>query len=73
MVDRYDEITGVHSMGRTTGYTATVVARLIKEKHFTRKGLLFPEQIAADPDCMDFILKGLADRGVVYRETVAKR
>jgi saccharopine dehydrogenase-like NADP-dependent oxidoreductase len=73
MVDRYDESTGVHSMGRTTGYTATMVARLIKEKRLSRKGVLFPEQIAADPDCMDFILKGLADRGVVYKETVTKR
>jgi lysine 6-dehydrogenase len=72
LYDRYDETTGVHSMGRTTGYTATVVARLIKEKKFNEKGLIFPEQIAADPACMDFILKGLAERGVVYKETVEK-
>jgi saccharopine dehydrogenase-like NADP-dependent oxidoreductase len=72
LYDRYDETTGVHSMGRTTGYTATVVVRLIKEKVFTQKGLIFPEQIAADPACMDFILKGLAERGVMYKETVEK-
>lgn len=71
LYDRYDPATGVHSMGRTTGYTATVVARLIKEKRFTRKGLIFPEQITADPACMEFILKGLAERGVVYKETIS--
>jgi len=57
-------------MARTAGYTATVVARLLREEIFNQKGVIAPEQIAADAACMDFILKGLAARGVVYRESV---
>lgn len=72
LFDRYDPGTNVHSMARTTGYTATVVARLIQKGLFTRKGVIPPERIGSDGACMDTILKGLAERGVVYRESVEK-
>jgi saccharopine dehydrogenase-like NADP-dependent oxidoreductase len=72
LFDRYDPQTKVHSMARTTGYTATVVARLLAGGRFSQKGVIAPETIAADPSCMDFILKGLAERGVVYKESVER-
>lgn len=68
--DRYDPATGVHAMARTTGYTATVVARLIGQGGFTQKGIVAPEHIGADATCMAAILEGLAARGVMYRESV---
>ncbi len=70
LMDRRDPQTGVHSMARTTGYTATVVARLIREGRFNPKGVFAPEHIGGQTDCVDFVLAGLARRGVVYRETV---
>jgi lysine 6-dehydrogenase len=69
LFDRRDPSTGVHSMARTTGYTATVTARLIAQGLFTQTGIVPPERIGMDPACMIFILDGLADRGVIYRES----
>jgi lysine 6-dehydrogenase len=70
LFDRRDPSTGVHSMARTTGYTATVTARLMAQGLFTPTGIVPPERIGMDPACMTFILNGLADRGVIYEESV---
>jgi len=70
LFDRYDEATGVHSMARTTGYTATVAARMIARGLFGRKGISAPESIGQAPECVKFMLEGLKERGVVYHETV---
>jgi len=72
LFDRYDERTGVHSMARTTGYTATTAARMIARGLYRRKGISAPEHIGADARCVRFMLSGLAERGVVYRETVER-
>lgn len=69
LFDRYDERTEIHSMARTTGYTATTVARMIARGLFQRKGISAPEHIGQSPRCVKFLLAGLAERGVVYRET----
>ena len=72
LFDRYDERTGVHSMARTTGYTATTAARMIAKGLYRNKGISAPESIGADPRCVKFMLSGLAARGVVYRENVER-
>jgi lysine 6-dehydrogenase len=41
MIDRYDPISGISSMSRTTGYTCTGAAHLIAKKIFNEKGV-FP-------------------------------
>jgi lysine 6-dehydrogenase len=69
LFDRYDEASGIHSMARTTGYTATVAARMIARGLFGRKGISAPEHIGQDPACVKFMLDGLKDRGILYRET----
>lgn len=68
--DRYDPDTGIHSMARTTGYTATVTACLIRDGRFAHKGVIAPERIGGEAACMAYMLEGLARRGVVYREMV---
>ena len=73
LFDRYDPATRIHSMARTTGYTATTVCRLIRTGRFSQKGVIAPESIGRDEACMDFILNGLAERGVVYRESVERQ
>jgi lysine 6-dehydrogenase len=70
LLDRFDPETGVHSMARTTGYTATMVVRLLASGRFSRKGIIAPELIGSTPGCLDFIRAGLAARGVVYREEI---
>jgi len=70
LYDRYDAKTGIHSMARTTGYTATMVARLLAKGLYKRKGVSAPEFLGADEGIVKFLLKGLADRGVVYKETL---
>ena len=72
LFDRYDDRTGIHSMARTTGYTATTVARMIALGLFQRKGISAPEHIGENARCVKFLLSGLAERGVVYREMVER-
>ena len=43
MVDRYDEKDGVTSMGKTTGYTASIVAQMIGAGSIVGKGVVPPE------------------------------
>lgn len=70
LFDTHDAATGIHSMARTTGYTATVALRMIADGLYTSKGVSVPEMIGKDPECVKYLLNGLNDRGVVYRETV---
>jgi lysine 6-dehydrogenase len=69
LYDRLDKVTGVHSMARTTGYTATVVARLLSKGLYTHKGISAPEYLGKDASIVKFLLDGLKERGVVYKET----
>jgi lysine 6-dehydrogenase len=68
LLDRFDGASNVHSMARTTGYTATAAVRMIAGGLFTRRGIIAPEFIGEQPECVEFLLKELADRGVVYRQ-----
>ncbi|HNW70241.1 MAG TPA: saccharopine dehydrogenase C-terminal domain-containing protein [Bacteroidales bacterium] len=70
LLDRYDEETLTHSMARTTGYTATVALRMIANGLYNRKGLSVPEYIGDYPECVEYMLSELAERGVNYIETI---
>jgi lysine 6-dehydrogenase len=70
LFDTYDSGSGIHSMARTTGYTATVALRMIADGLYTHKGVSVPEMIGTQPECVKYLLNGLNERGVVYRETV---
>lgn len=72
LFDRYNKETGVMSMARTTGYTATAAARLVAEKKFTRKGISPPEYVGEDGVCFDYVTKYLEDRSVFFRKEVIK-
>jgi lysine 6-dehydrogenase len=69
LYDRFDKATGVHSMARTTGYTATMVARLLSKGLYNRIGVSAPEFLGKDTGIVNFLLAGLNERGVVYTET----
>ncbi|MGB9697112.1 MAG: saccharopine dehydrogenase C-terminal domain-containing protein [Ignavibacteria bacterium] len=70
LLDYYDEKTNTHSMARTTGYTATMVIRLLARGLFDEKGICPPEFIGQKKKCLDFVLHGLKERGVSYREEI---
>jgi saccharopine dehydrogenase-like NADP-dependent oxidoreductase len=70
LFDKYDPVTAIHSMARTTGYTATVAVRMIADGLYTRKGVSVPEFIGKDPACVKYMLEGLKEKGVIYTETI---
>jgi saccharopine dehydrogenase-like NADP-dependent oxidoreductase len=72
LFDTYDPSTKVHSMARTTGYTATMALRMLAAGLYTTKGVSAPEYIGKHTECVNFILDGLKQRGVIYREKIDK-
>lgn len=70
LLDRHDKKTNVHSMARTTGYTATSAVRMLAKGLFNQKGICPPEFIGQKPACVDFMLNGLKDRGVIYHQII---
>lgn len=63
MVDRYDDRTGVTSMGKTTGYTASIVAQMVGEGKIQGRGTLPPEKAVGGP-LVETLLSELRKRGV---------
>ncbi|MCF8367808.1 MAG: saccharopine dehydrogenase NADP-binding domain-containing protein [Bacteroidales bacterium] len=70
LYDTYNPQTKVHSMARTTGYTATMAIRMLAAGLYKTKGVSAPEFIGRHPECVSFILDGLKERGVVYSELI---
>jgi saccharopine dehydrogenase-like NADP-dependent oxidoreductase len=70
LLDRHDKKTNIHSMARTTGYTATTMVRLLAKGMFDQKGICPPEFIGQKSECVDFVLNGLKDRGVIYHQVI---
>jgi saccharopine dehydrogenase-like NADP-dependent oxidoreductase len=70
MLDRYDPRTGVHSMARTTGYTATATVRMLAKGLYNRPGIAAPEFIGRHEEACAFILRCLRERKVVCDEEV---
>lgn len=67
LLDRYDEKTGISSMARTTGYSATAAVDLILNGDFQRIGINPPEFIGAKEGCLEKMLKYQEERGVRYK------
>jgi lysine 6-dehydrogenase len=67
LLDRYDPVTKVSSMSRTTGYTCTATANLLAKGMFTEKGVFPPELVGKNKDCFDFVIDYLRERGVIWK------
>ena len=72
LLDYFDVKTNIHSMARTTGYTAAVVARLAASGKIDEKGIVVPEYLGKHPQIVQEILLGLKERGIEYRESIEK-
>jgi saccharopine dehydrogenase-like NADP-dependent oxidoreductase len=70
LLDRYDEKSGIHSMARTTGYTATVAVRMLAQGLYSRPGVSPPELIGKHDECVAFMLAGLERRGITLDHKV---
>jgi saccharopine dehydrogenase-like NADP-dependent oxidoreductase len=72
LYDEYDHGTGIHSMARTTGYTATMAVRMMAAGLFEETGITVPEFLGKDKKIVDFILSGLEKRNIAYQQKVEK-
>lgn len=70
LFDRHDKTTNVHSMARVTGYTATTVLRMLSKGLYNRKGISPPEYIGQKPECVEFVLNELKERGIIYHQSI---
>jgi saccharopine dehydrogenase-like NADP-dependent oxidoreductase len=70
LLDFYDKQTNVHSMARTTGYTATMALRMVASGLYQRPGISAPEFIGQYYECVNFIFSGLKNRGIVYKQNI---
>ncbi|NOZ86125.1 MAG: saccharopine dehydrogenase [Deltaproteobacteria bacterium] len=69
MVDRQEQDPdgrnhGIPSMSRTTGYTCASLVRLYLEGMVEKKGIVPPEEIGSNKECVSFILSDLSKRGI---------
>lgn len=68
LYDEYDRVSGIHSMARTTGFTATMGIRMLAKGMYSNKGVCPPEFIGRNKNCVEFIRNGLEARGIIYKE-----
>ncbi len=68
LLDKYDAVTGISSMARTTGYACTAAVQLMVQQLFTEKGVFPPELIGHNKTCFDFVLNHLQQRGVLWQK-----
>lgn len=71
LYDVYDETdisTGISSMARTTGYTATAVASLILEGMFDEKGIIAPEMLPINDEIFDYVMNYQLQRRIYYNK-----
>lgn len=70
LLDKYDPVTGTHSMARTTGYPATMAIRALAGGLYTQTGISPPEFLGRDERVVDFILQGLKERGLLFKRRI---
>ncbi len=70
LFDRYHAETQTTSMAGTTGYTATVVARIVLSGRYAQKGIIPPEYLGRDEICFNMIREGLAQRDIIFHERI---
>jgi saccharopine dehydrogenase-like NADP-dependent oxidoreductase len=66
LLDKYDPVSGTHSMARTTGYAATMAIRMLAAGLYDQNGISPPEFLGRKHDAVEFMLEGLEKRGVVF-------
>ncbi|MBN2093043.1 saccharopine dehydrogenase NADP-binding domain-containing protein [candidate division KSB1 bacterium] len=70
LLDRFDSKTQTTSMARTTGYTCSVMARLVLDGTYHRTGVIPMEYVGQHQSSFQKMIQGLAERNIIYRETI---
>ena len=70
LYDEKDLESGVHSMARTTGYTATITLRMLISGMIKDKGLILPEYIGKKENCVNFLFDEFEKRNIKYIRSV---
>ncbi len=66
--DSYDPKTGIHSMARTTGYTATIMTRALLKGMIKQKGIFPLERLGDNYELVAYVFNEFKKRGIVYRQ-----
>jgi len=64
IVDKFDELSGLSAMMRTTGFPAAIIARMMVRGEVSRRGAT-PQELAINPE--KFVTE-LSKRGINIRE-----
>jgi saccharopine dehydrogenase-like NADP-dependent oxidoreductase len=73
LLDYFDRENDVHSMARTTGYTATAAVRMLAQGLYTRKGISPPEYLAEHEEHVNFLLDDLKTHNINYHQTIEEK
>ncbi|MEM0084777.1 MAG: saccharopine dehydrogenase C-terminal domain-containing protein [Candidatus Methanomethylicia archaeon] len=69
MIDYYNHEEEVTSMGRTSGYTCAIIAKMIMKKEITGRGVIPPENLLPK-DKIEKLLRELWNRGIIIEENI---
>lgn len=61
---------GIVSMGRTTGYTGSILAPMLHSACIRERGVVEPEKLGADLDLFEKMLEEYERRGIIISEAV---
>lgn len=70
LLDYYDKTTKATSMSRTTGFPCAIMARLIAQEEYLRKGVIPPEYIGKEHKIYQKVLTELEKRNLFYKENI---
>jgi len=68
MLDRYDKQKKVTAMGRTTGYTTSIVAQFVADGTIQEKGIFPPEKIGMSEELYQKYDNAMRKRGMIIQE-----
>ncbi len=71
LVDKYDEVTGLTAMSRTTGFTCAIIARLVAKKKID-PGVVPLELIGKKENLYESIIREFQKRNVVIKVTAPR-
>jgi len=72
LLDYYDKNEKATSMSRTTGFPCAIMARIIAQGEYFRKGISPPEYIGREHKVYQKVMKELEKREVFYKENIVE-
>lgn len=70
LLDYYDKNEKATSMSRTTGFPCAIMARIIAQGEYSRKGISPPEYIGREHEVYQKVMTELEKRNIFYKESI---